>query len=151
MRLFGSDSALDGVKTELAELKVQVSALRREKEALKKVDTLESERNALKSEIVDLKIDKARIVEDQQKREREIEHKVGLQKKRQEQELELGLKGARLEVRQANLESEKSAFANQMKFQQTRFESEVGYLKDILGEILDRLPTVTVDAVRSKK
>jgi hypothetical protein len=32
-----------------------------------------------------------------------------------------------------------------MSFQEDRFKKEVGYLKDLMEKVLERLPTVTVD------
>ena len=47
--------------------------------------------------------------------------------------------------------SERKAFAKEMAFREERFTAEVGYLKGLMGEILDRLPTVTVDRQISEK
>jgi hypothetical protein len=32
-----------------------------------------------------------------------------------------------------------------MDFREERFKKEVGYLKDLMAQVLERLPTVTVD------
>jgi hypothetical protein len=99
----------------------------------------------LREEIVDLEIGKAKQKEDHDKREREVKHMVGLEKKRSEFDQSAAKREAILEVREENLAKSQERFETEMKFQRDRFETEVGYLKELMGDILDRLPTVTVD------
>jgi hypothetical protein len=142
-----------------AELSEQVLALRDQLARLEsqlKIRSQESqltvEANKLREQIAQLNIDKDRIVEDNAREKREVTHMVGLERKRQEFEAEEARKGierarseAVLDVREENLKAERDAFTKEMKFREERFTAEVGYLKDLMSEILERLPTVTVD------
>lgn len=120
---------------------------------LKQVVDLGSEVFRLKSEVETLTIEKARKQEEFNRRERELEHKVGLEKTRQEFELAAGKREAVLAVREENLESDKKRFADQMAFHEKRFTEEVTYLKEMVGQVLERLPNIEVTAgasVRTK-
>ena len=126
-------------------LQVQITELKGERDALKRVKSLQEQ-------ISRLEIDKGKLVEDNDRKIRETTHMVGLVRKRQEFEAEQAKKGieharaqAILEVQRENLETERAAFVKEMKFREERFTQEVGYLKDLMTQILDRLPTVTVD------
>lgn len=92
--------------------------------------------NTLKEEIEDLRIAKKGKEWDYEKREMEVEHKVGLERKRQEFEVEQAKREAIVSVREENLDADKKRFEEQMTFIETRFSSEVGYLKEIVGEVL---------------
>jgi hypothetical protein len=98
----------------------------------------------LRSEIETLKIEKGRREEEFNRKEREVEHKVGLERKRQEFELSSGKREATLSVREENLAADRKRFEEQMKFHEDRFTAEVGYLKDLLGQIMERLPSTEI-------
>jgi len=98
----------------------------------------------LKAEIEDLTIQKGRKEEEFARKEREIEHKVGLERKRQEFEIEAAKREAIVTVREEALKADKERFEAQMAFQQERFEEEVGYLKGMVGQVLERLPSIEV-------
>jgi len=142
---------LENLASSTAALQVQITELKGERDALKRVKSLQEQ-------ISRLEIDKAKIVEDNDRKIRETTHMVGLERKRQEFEAEQARKGieharkeAILEVQAENLETERAAFVKEMKFREERFTQEVGYLKDLMTQILDRLPTVTVDRQISEK
>lgn len=131
-----------------------IIASRQEKELLERLRTLDAADkagplhaviNGLKKEIVALEISKAKIVEANARDERELRHMIGLEKKRQEFEITQAKSEATLKVREDNLAADKARFEAEMKFQNERFTSEVGYLKELMAQILERLPTVTVD------
>jgi hypothetical protein len=94
----------------------------------------------LKKKITQLEIDKSKIEEDNARERREIEHKVGLEKKRQEMELELAKREAIVEVREANLDADRKRFEDQMRFTTERFEKEAAAVHEMMGEVLKRLP-----------
>lgn len=133
------------LKTVIASLKDEIAELRGERKARQKELGLTDDVIRLKTEIEDLRIAKSRLTEAHEREKRELTHMVGLEKKRQEVELAQGKREATLAVREENLKADRDRFEEQMKFTRKRFEEEVGYLKDLMGEILDRLPTVTVD------
>ena len=105
----------------------------------------------LKKAISQLEINRDKKQEEFDRKEREIEHKVGLIKEQQEFELRAAKQEALLDVREENLKKDVDRFEQQMKFQQERFEKEVGYLKDIMQDILKRLPNVSASFERTNK
>lgn len=109
------------------------------------------EREKLKLQVEDLKIEKGRILEEQERRDREIEHKVGLERKRQEFEIDAAKREAILEVREEALEAEREAFEENMEFMQDRFEKEVVYQRELLQDVLKRLPTAEIFADVTKQ
>jgi chromosome segregation ATPase len=150
------NAALEAAKAELdttiLALKAELKNLEAERAARVKVTDLDKVIAKLKEEITGLKIEKSKLDEDNAREKREVMHMVGLERKRQEaeaeqakKELETAKREATLAVREENLRSEREAFEKSMKFQEERFKKEVGYLKDLMGQILERLPTVTVD------
>lgn len=98
----------------------------------------------LREEIETLKIEKGRREEEYARRDREIEHKIGLERKRQEFEITQGKREATLGVREENLKADRERFTQQMDFHEKRFTEEVGYLKDMIGDMLKRLPTAEI-------
>lgn len=139
----------DRERTELSKvitsLKEEISELRGERKAREKELGLTDDVIRLKTEIEDLRIAKSRLTEEHQREKRELTHMIGLEKRRQEVELAQGKREATLSVREENLAADRERFEEQMEFTRERFEKEVGYLKDLMGEVLERLPTVTVD------
>ena len=124
-----------------------------ELKGIKSVTDLSGKVKELRQQIETLEIEKARREEDGKRREREIEHKIGLERKRQEFELESGKKDAILKVREENLSADKKRFEEQMKFHEKRFSEEVTYLKDMVSEVLKRLPSAefTADLTPAKR
>ena len=97
----------------------------------------------LKEDIETLKIEKSSREWDYKKREMEVEHKVGLERKRQEFESEQSKREATVSVREENLKADRTRFEEQMHFIQTRFEEEVKYLQNIMQQILGCLKPKT--------
>lgn len=120
---------------------------------IKSVVDLSSRVKELRDDVAKLERDKAAQEDEIDRREREIEHKIGLERKRQAFELESGTRDAVLKVREENLKADRDRFAEQMKFHNDRFTAEVGYLKEMLSEIVKRLPSAefTVDATVAPK
>lgn len=118
---------------------------------LKDAATLTAEVAKLKGEIEDLTIQKSRKEEEFARKEREVEHKVGLERKRQEFELTSGKKEAILEVREKNLEADRKRFEDQMQFHEKRFTEEVTYLKDMIGQVMERLPNISAEVTPKKR
>lgn len=110
---------------------------------IKTVSELTAKIVTLRNDISKLSIEKAQKEEEFQKKEREIEHKVGLERKRQEFEIEAAKREALVSVREENLKADRQRFTDEMKFQNDRFTQEVGYLKDMIKQVLDRVPNVS--------
>ena len=128
-------------------------ASREEKELIERLRTLgplsdvaplSAQVLSLKQQIAQLQIDKSKIEEQHAKEERELRHMIGLEKKRQEVELVQAKKDTELTVREGNLAAEKARFEEQLKFNTQRFETMEKYLKDMLSDILKRLPNVSM-------
>lgn len=97
----------------------------------------------LKTRIADLKIEEGGIKEKHAQERRELTHMIGLEKKRQEFEIAQAKRETEVKVREENLAADKVRFEQQMTFHSKRFEEEVGYLKDLMGQVLGRLPDIT--------
>lgn len=132
-------------------LKRHTGELERDITSIRSVAELHTKIHELKDEIEKLTIEKDRKQEEFDRREREVEHKVGLERKRQEFEVEAGKRDAVLKVREENLAADRKRFEEQMKFHEERFTAEVGYLKDMIGQVMARLPDVTLELSRGTK
>ena len=112
---------------------------------LEPVSVLSEEVLKLKRELADLQIQKSKAKEDHDKQERELRHMIGLEKKRQEVEIEQAKRETKLSVREENLKSEREQFEKNLKFNTERFEAMETYLKGMMTDILARLPNVNVE------
>jgi hypothetical protein len=146
------DSQTKELNAAIIALKGEIAELKAEREATNKELGLSKDVVKLKTQITDLEIQKAKIVEENAREKRDVTHMVGLERRRQEFEAEQARQGieqarkeAVLEVKAENLKVEREAFKKEMDFREARFVQEVGYLKDLMGQVLDRLPTVSVD------
>lgn len=100
----------------------------------------------LKREVARLEIERAKKQEEWDRREREVEHKVGLERKRQEFEVAQAKRETTLSVREENLKADKERFAAEMEFQRKHLESEIGSLRELVGKLLERLPSAEIYA-----
>lgn len=105
----------------------------------------------LKEQISQLEIDKAKKLEEFTRREREVEHKVGLERKRQEFEIAQSKRETEVKVREENLAADKERFKDEMDFQRKHLEGEIGSLRDLVGEMLKRLPSAEIYATVKKR
>ena|SRR3990167_3089163 len=108
---------------------------------IRSVADLSAKVKSLREQVEALEISKARKEEEFARKERELEHKVGLHKAQSTFEVEKGKREATLAVREENLAADRKRFEEQMKFHDDRFTAEVGYLKDTLAQMMKRLPT----------
>ena len=156
--MFGykTDAELVRLTAEIAKLSREVAELSGEKEALDKARILTDDLYRLQEQLETLKIEKLRIVEENERDAREIMHKVGLERKTQEfeaeqhmEEIEVAKREALVEVREDNLSSEREAFEKQMSFITERFTQETDYLREIMDSIMQRLPDVNMEIVKN--
>ena len=138
---FVSDTEL---REELKLLKVQLFDLKQSRSKVEREIDLTEQVVKLKVQISELEIKKSELSEKHDREERELRHMIGLEKKRQEFEITQAKRETTSAVKEENLKADKARFEEQMKFNNDRFEKEVGYLKDILGQILLRLPNMDV-------
>lgn len=121
------------------------------KEAVRDEEGNASKATNLRKEIVRLEIERDKKQEEWDRREREIEHKVWLERKRQEFEIEQSKREAAVAVKEANLEADKQRFKDEMDFQRKHLESEIGALRDMVGQLLKALPTAEIIANVGKR
>lgn len=144
MGLFGgtdpTSARFDALMEELTSLKRSVAEIKGERAAGKRVIDLEREYASTKRELTDLQIEFDREKERHAREKREVEHLVGLERKRSDFEREAAIKEAKVTVREENLAAQTERFEEQMSFITTRFEKEVGYVKEIMADVLARLP-----------
>lgn len=105
----------------------------------------------LRTELETMRIEKSRREEEFQRRERDVEHMLGLERRRQEQELTLAKREALITTREEALKADRTRFDEQMKFHETRFTEEVGYLKELMKNVLDRLPDARMSFSRKEE
>ena len=100
----------------------------------------------LRKQLTALEIERDRKNEEWARREREIEHKVGLERKRQEVEIEQAKRETAVTVREESLKAEKERFKSEMDFQRKRLEEEVTALRTLVGQMMERLPSAEIYA-----
>lgn len=115
-----------------------------ELKGIKTVTDLAAKVKELRGQVETLEIEKSKREEDFARREREIEHKIGLERKRQEFEVSAAKREATVSLREENLAADRKRFEDQMEFQGERFTKEVGYLKEIITQLAERLPTANL-------
>ena len=132
------DPARERLADELAGLKAEIKALRGERDATSQV-------TALRRDVEKLKMEKDRLTEDNDRKIRETEHKVGLLKTRQDHDVAHATRMAKLEVREENLAADRERFKAEMDFQREHLQREVTRVEDILAKVLERLPSIEVE------
>ncbi len=118
---------------------------------LRDFSDVEAERETLKRQVEDLKIEKRGIEAGFAEERRTIEHKVGLEQRRQEQELALGKREAVLAVGESNLKAQQEQFQKNMAFMQGRFEEEVKAQRQLVEKMMERLPSAEIITNLTKK
>ena len=129
--------------------KILQSALKDAESTLGKVTTI----NDLNKKVLELreqaeteKIKKGRVDEERQKKDREVEHKVGLERKRQTFEIEQATRETTVKVREENLGADKERFKAEMDFQRGHLQDEIKSLRDLVTNMLKRLPSAEIYA-----
>ncbi len=112
---------------------------------------LSSKLIALQREVEAAEIDKSKLKEEHAREERELRHMIGLEKKRQEFEIKKATEEATLKVREENLNREKRSFEDNLKFNTERFEKMESYMKDMMADILKRLPNVNMEISQQRR
>lgn len=100
----------------------------------------------LKKKLANMEIEHGKKVEGWDRREREIEHKIGLERKRQEFEIEQAKRETTVKVREENLTADKERFKAEMEFQRERLSGEVDALRKLVDQMLQRLPSAEIIA-----
>lgn len=130
---------------EIRGLRADLQAMTRRAEDAEARIRAEEELRSLREQVEQGKIERDRQVETHEREKREIQHMVGLERKRQEFEIEAAKREAVVTVREENLVAEKKRFEEQLTETTARFQATEEYLKGAFEQVLERLPTVTVD------
>lgn len=123
---------------EMAGIKAEIKALRTERESTTQVVKL-------RQDVETLKLEKSRLTEDNDRKIRETEHKVGLLKTKQDHEVANARRETELEVREKNLAADEKRFRDEMKFQREHMQREVDRFDGIAKALMERLPTIEVN------
>lgn len=138
---------IGGGRLEKALFNILESLDNKRSEAVEKIKDyldLSKEVNKLQDDLSRLKIEKSQIEEKYARREREIEHKLGLERQRQEQELVLKEREVTVKLREENLTADKKRFEEQMKFMTDRMVAENNQLQGMIKPLLEALPKMTI-------
>jgi len=153
MSLFGwlRSHELNGIEDELRKVvKDEMStALKEARDTIKhwrEASDLQRHLKDLQKELTKMEIQQDKKQEGWDRREREITHKVGLEKSRQEQELDLGKREAVLSVGEGNLEAERKRFTEQMDFEREHLNKAIERTESILAQVLKALPSAEIFA-----
>lgn len=136
------DQGVQKILEQIESLSREVAGLKGERKAQTEAVKLADQVVTLKTQISDLEVNKSKLTEAHEREKRELEHMVGLEKKRQEFEVVSAKRDAKLTVREENLKAEQDRFEERMAFQSKQFDGQVEYLQKLMGQILERLPTV---------
>lgn len=112
------------------ELKLEIKKLTAQREDAESAVGYSDQIVRLRKQVSDLEIQKDQKKEEFARERREIEHMVGLERKRSEQEREHATREAELKVREANLSTEQKSFEDRMEFMVKELTGQVDYLKD---------------------
>lgn len=97
----------------------------------------------LETEISKLKIEKSVMEEKMAREQREITHKLGLERMRQEQDTANSKKEIELTIREKNISAEEKRFTEQMDFQRKHLEGQINSLNVLVEKVFERLPQVS--------
>lgn len=98
----------------------------------------------LQKELARLKNEKSSIEETFNRKEREIEHKLGLERQRQEQELRLSIREAELRVQETNLKNERELFKKQIDATEKRFSEQLNDQNKLISNLIQALPNMQI-------
>ena len=141
---------IEKLQTQIEELEATVRKLMRQKKEVEDEAGYSEQIIQLKKKLADLEIQQAKKQETFDREKREVEHSVGLERRRSEFETEAATRDAVLTVREQNLTNVQENLQKQIDFMVERFTSEVGYLKDeVLKTVIQALPNYNVEVERS--
>jgi chromosome segregation ATPase len=139
------DPVSERILHEIERLSTRVAELRGEREHVSEELGLSARIASLQREATAKEIELDRVKEQHAREKREVEHMVGLHRKKVEQEIQMAKRETQVTLREETLKADRERFEAQMTFMQTRMETELERLNALTSEILGRLPKVTVD------
>lgn len=141
--MFGADPVVKDLRNEVAKLRatLETTNLAEFAEQYELAEQVVS----LKQQVTELEIQKSKKDEDFARQQREIDHKIGLERKRAEQDNKNAIAEAKLAVREANLDEEKTRVQEQMDFMEKRLNQELDSMRHMTEKVMDFIPKVEVD------
>lgn len=106
---------------------------------------------SLENEISKLKIEKSVREEEFARKEREITHKLGLERMRQEQDLEFSKRTVELQVKEQTMTADEKRFKEQMEFERKHLEGQIKSLEVLVTKVFEKIPEVTHNNTTIKK
>ena len=113
---------------------------------IKTIQHLNAKVKDLREQAETATIEKDRREEEYSRKDRKVEHKVGLERTRQKFEVEQAKRETTVHVREENLEADKERFKGEMEFQRKHLEDEIGSLRELVQGMLKRLPSAEIFA-----
>lgn len=113
---------------------------------IKTIQHLNAKVKDLREQAETATIEKDRREEEYSRKDREVEHKVGLERTRQKFEVEQAKRETTVHVREENLEADKERFKGEIEFQRKHLEGEIGSLRELVQGMLKRLPSAEIFA-----
>jgi vacuolar-type H+-ATPase subunit I/STV1 len=137
MGLFGTTTDERAAREQLATL---TSAIEEQSRALAEVEAkldVSKEALGLSDQIVRLKTQIADL-------------KIGLERKRQEFEIEVAKRETTVTVREENLAATQQRFEEQMAFHKDQIKGEIDRFQNLLNAVIDRLPSASIEVTRTQ-
>jgi len=140
---------IEGLREQIEVLEREVRKLVQQRDDLQTEAGLSDTIISLRKRITELEIEEAKKTEAFDREKREVEHMVGLERRRADFEREAAIREAELSVREQNLAAVQENLQKQIDFMVERFTEEVGYLKtEVLAVVIKALPNVNVELGR---
>jgi len=128
---------------QISRLEGQVNDLTRQKDRTAELRQLEDRLETVKRE-------KARHDEENDRKIRETEHRVGLLRKQQELDVANAKRETELEIREGNLSREQQSFEERMEFQDKLRRDEAARTHELMQAVLERLPNIQATFTRTE-
>lgn len=142
--MFKNDSISDEILAAITEVATRLARVEGELAGRKEELALTKDLVLLKKQISDLEVSKSKKEEEFSRKERETLHMVGLEKKRQEFEIDQAKRETTVTVREENLSADRQRFTEQMEFHKDQIAGEIDRFEGLLKALLERLPSVEV-------
>ena len=154
MGLFGTTAkegaeALDRLTAEIKTQSIRLAEVEAKLDASREALGLSEKIANLKVKVADLEIEKAKKLEEFDRREREVTHMVGLERKRQEFEIDVAKRETTVAVREENLSAEQKRFEDQIAFSKEQIKNEIDRFEKLLVKLVDALPSANIEIRRS--
>ena len=124
----------------LALLDEAVKNVQEKLDKIRNVADYQAELDRLREEASGLRILNEEKKAEWDRKQTDIEFKVGLDRRRHEQELELSKRETVLTVREENLSKDIQRFEDRMNDQREAMKAEMDSLRTLTGQLLERLP-----------